>query len=85
MVSVRAPAAVLVNVPLKVKPFAPSIVLFVVKLVAPPTVTRPPVEFLSVPPPSDSAFAEGSWGHRLERITGSVMIGLGLRLALEAR
>jgi threonine/homoserine/homoserine lactone efflux protein len=25
------------------------------------------------------------WGHRLERLTGSVMIGLGLRVALEAR
>lgn len=31
------------------------------------------------------AFSEGGWAHRLERITGSVMIGLGLRLALESR
>jgi threonine/homoserine/homoserine lactone efflux protein len=29
--------------------------------------------------------AESRWPGRLERITGSVMIGLGLRLALEAR
>ena len=31
------------------------------------------------------AFAEGGWAGRLERITGTVMIGLGLRLALESR
>jgi threonine/homoserine/homoserine lactone efflux protein len=28
-------------------------------------------------------FVDGPWQHRLERITGSLMIGLGLRLALE--
>jgi threonine/homoserine/homoserine lactone efflux protein len=31
------------------------------------------------------ALESGSWGRRLERVTGSVMIGLGLRLALEPR
>jgi hypothetical protein len=31
------------------------------------------------------AFSERGWGRRLERVTGSVMIGLGLRLALESR
>lgn len=30
-------------------------------------------------------FVEGPWQHSLERITGSVMVGLGLRLALESR
>jgi threonine/homoserine/homoserine lactone efflux protein len=30
------------------------------------------------------AFASGPWQRRLERLTGSVMVGLGLRLALEA-
>jgi threonine/homoserine/homoserine lactone efflux protein len=31
------------------------------------------------------AFVSGPWQRRLERLTGSVMVGLGLRLALEAR
>lgn len=31
------------------------------------------------------AFADGPWQRRLERLTGSVMVGLGLRLALEPR
>lgn len=31
------------------------------------------------------AFVAGPWQHRLERVTGSVMVGLGLRLALESR
>jgi len=30
-------------------------------------------------------FVDGPWTHRFERITGSVMVGLGLRLALESR
>jgi threonine/homoserine/homoserine lactone efflux protein len=30
-------------------------------------------------------FVSTSWASRLERLTGSIMIGLGLRLALEAR
>jgi threonine/homoserine/homoserine lactone efflux protein len=30
-------------------------------------------------------FVDGPWQHRLERITGSLMVGLGLRLALESR
>jgi threonine/homoserine/homoserine lactone efflux protein len=28
---------------------------------------------------------KGRWGPRLERLTGGVMVGLGLRVALEAR
>jgi threonine/homoserine/homoserine lactone efflux protein len=31
------------------------------------------------------AFVSGPWHQRLERLTGSLMIGFGLRLALEAR
>jgi threonine/homoserine/homoserine lactone efflux protein len=31
------------------------------------------------------AFTEGGWGRRLERLTGAVLIGLGIRLALESR
>jgi threonine/homoserine/homoserine lactone efflux protein len=31
------------------------------------------------------AFVSGPWQRRLERLTGSVMVGLGLRLALETR
>jgi threonine/homoserine/homoserine lactone efflux protein len=31
------------------------------------------------------AFAEGGWGARIERLTGAVLIGLGIRLALERR
>jgi len=31
------------------------------------------------------AFAEGPWLSRVERITGVVLIGLGIRLALERR
>ena len=31
------------------------------------------------------AFVTGAWQRRLERVTGSVMVGLGLRLALESR
>jgi hypothetical protein len=30
-------------------------------------------------------FVDGPWQHRLERVTGSVMVGLGLRLGLESR
>jgi threonine/homoserine/homoserine lactone efflux protein len=30
-------------------------------------------------------FLAGRWPHRLERLTGGVMVGLGLRLALESR
>jgi threonine/homoserine/homoserine lactone efflux protein len=30
-------------------------------------------------------FVEGPWQSRLERLTGSLMVGLGLRLALESR
>src|ERR1700674_205058 len=30
-------------------------------------------------------FVDGPWQHRLERVTGSLMVGLGLRLALESR
>ncbi len=29
------------------------------------------------------AFTEGGWGRRIERLTGAVLIGLGIRLALE--
>ena len=29
-------------------------------------------------------FVDGPWQHRLERVTGSLMVGLGLRLALES-
>jgi threonine/homoserine/homoserine lactone efflux protein len=32
-----------------------------------------------------AAFTEGGWGRRLERLTGAVLIGLGIRLALERR
>ncbi len=32
-----------------------------------------------------SAFIDGPWGRRVERITGVVLIGLGIRLALERR
>jgi threonine/homoserine/homoserine lactone efflux protein len=31
------------------------------------------------------AFAAGGWGRRVERLTGAVLIGLGIRLALERR
>jgi threonine/homoserine/homoserine lactone efflux protein len=31
------------------------------------------------------AFVEGGWGRRIERLTGAVLIGLGIRLALEHR
>jgi threonine/homoserine/homoserine lactone efflux protein len=31
------------------------------------------------------AFIEGPWGRRLERVTGAVLIGLGIRLAFERR
>lgn len=31
------------------------------------------------------AFVAGGWGGRLERLTGAVLIGLGIRLALERR
>jgi threonine/homoserine/homoserine lactone efflux protein len=31
------------------------------------------------------AFVEGGWGRRIERLTGAVLIGLGIRLALERR
>ena len=31
------------------------------------------------------AFVDGGWGQRLERLTGAVLIGLGIRLALERR
>jgi threonine/homoserine/homoserine lactone efflux protein len=32
-----------------------------------------------------TAFTEGGWGRRIERLTGAVLIGLGIRLALERR
>lgn len=31
------------------------------------------------------AFVDGGWGRRIERLTGAVLIGLGIRLALERR
>lgn len=31
------------------------------------------------------AFTDGGWGRRIERVTGVVLIGLGIRLALERR
>ena len=31
------------------------------------------------------AFADGGWGRRIERLTGAVLIGLGIRLAFERR
>jgi threonine/homoserine/homoserine lactone efflux protein len=31
------------------------------------------------------AFLEGGWGRRVERLTGAVLVGLGIRLALERR
>jgi hypothetical protein len=31
------------------------------------------------------AFVAGGWGRRVERLTGAVLIGLGIRLAFEAR
>jgi threonine/homoserine/homoserine lactone efflux protein len=31
------------------------------------------------------AFTDGGWGRRIERLTGAVLIGLGVRLALERR
>jgi threonine/homoserine/homoserine lactone efflux protein len=31
------------------------------------------------------AFTDGGWGRRIERMTGAVLIGLGVRLALERR
>jgi len=31
------------------------------------------------------AFVDGGWGGRIERLTGAVLIGLGVRLALERR
>jgi threonine/homoserine/homoserine lactone efflux protein len=32
-----------------------------------------------------NAFVAGGWGRRVERLTGAVLIGLGIRLALERR
>jgi threonine/homoserine/homoserine lactone efflux protein len=32
-----------------------------------------------------TAFVAGGWGRRIERLTGAVLIGLGIRLALERR
>jgi threonine/homoserine/homoserine lactone efflux protein len=32
-----------------------------------------------------TAFTDGGWGRRVERLTGAVLIGLGIRLALERR
>jgi threonine/homoserine/homoserine lactone efflux protein len=34
---------------------------------------------------ASQAFTEGGWGRRIERLTGAVLIGLGIRLALERR
>ena len=31
------------------------------------------------------AFVQGQWGRRVERLTGAVLVGLGVRLALERR
>jgi len=31
------------------------------------------------------AFLDGPWGRRVERLTGVVLVGLGVRLALERR
>jgi threonine/homoserine/homoserine lactone efflux protein len=31
------------------------------------------------------AFLDGGWSRRVERLTGAVLIGLGIRLALERR
>ncbi len=31
------------------------------------------------------AFVEGPWARRVERLTGVVLVGLGVRLALERR
>ena len=31
------------------------------------------------------AFVDGGWGRRVERLTGAVLVGLGIRLALERR
>ena len=31
------------------------------------------------------AFVEGPWMRRFERLTGAVLVGLGVRLALERR
>jgi threonine/homoserine/homoserine lactone efflux protein len=31
------------------------------------------------------AFTDGGWGRRIERLTGAVLIGLGIRLAFERR
>jgi threonine/homoserine/homoserine lactone efflux protein len=31
------------------------------------------------------AFIDGPWGRRIERVTGAVLVGLGIRLALERR
>jgi len=31
------------------------------------------------------AFVAGGWGRRVERLTGAVLIGVGIRLALERR
>ncbi len=31
------------------------------------------------------AFVDGGWGRGVERLTGAVLIGLGIRLALERR
>jgi threonine/homoserine/homoserine lactone efflux protein len=31
------------------------------------------------------AFVAGGWGRRIERMTGAVLIGLGIRLAFERR
>jgi hypothetical protein len=36
-------------------------------------------------PRARRAFAAGGWGRRVERLTGAVLIGLGIRLALERR
>jgi threonine/homoserine/homoserine lactone efflux protein len=31
------------------------------------------------------AFVRGPWGRRVERLTGAVLVGLGVRLAFERR
>jgi len=31
------------------------------------------------------AFLDGPWARRVERLTGAVLVGLGVRLALERR
>jgi threonine/homoserine/homoserine lactone efflux protein len=34
---------------------------------------------------ADAQTAAGGWGRRVERLTGAVLIGLGIRLAFERR